>query len=114
MPFRGLFSGRHLFYSGIWVFKCSCCRNIWNYTFRLCIFVLMEVVIKDENKVIISERDVEIVRLLSAGVTAKRAAVELGINIRTFESKLGKLKYSFDCNTVAHLVATFIRKKLID
>lgn len=74
----------------------------------------METIVKDKNKRIITERDVEIVRLLSRGTTARQAALELSMNTRTFESKIYRLKLNFDANTIAHLVAIFIRQKLID
>lgn len=74
----------------------------------------MEIVIDDNKKKIVSERDVVIVGLLAKGKKNHEIATELKMNLRTLEAKLAKLKKSFDCNTVAHLVATFVHFKVIE
>lgn len=74
----------------------------------------MEVVVKRENTVVVSDREVGIVKMLSNGVTVKQIAVEMGINRRTLENTCNRLRFDFDCNTLPQLVATFLRKKIIE
>lgn len=74
----------------------------------------MSVVIKGENTVIISEREIKIIQMIANGTTAKQAAIEMDIKARTMEGIINKLRGEFDCNTLSHLVATFLRQKLID
>lgn len=77
------------------------------------IYAMMEVKIKQRVKV--SDRDRDIVRGLSNGLTAKKISEVTcpEIGARTVESIIEKLRKKFDCHTSAQLVAVFMRHKLI-
>lgn len=72
----------------------------------------MLVVVQDKEKKIINEQDVYIVRHLAQGKSVGEIATLLRVNKRTLEAQIGKLKDKFECKTLAHLVATFIRNKV--
>jgi DNA-binding CsgD family transcriptional regulator len=55
----------------------------------------------------------EIVILLSQGMTARDSAAFLGVNYKTLETHIDIIKREYNCKNTTHLVATFIRKKLI-
>jgi DNA-binding CsgD family transcriptional regulator len=55
----------------------------------------------------------QLVKYLSYGHSAKEAAIEFGYNQRTVESNISTLKKRFNCINLVHLVAYFLRNKLI-
>lgn len=61
----------------------------------------------------ISADTITIVRLLSNGETVVDIADRLKINKRTMEGKISAIKNMFDVLTLPHLVAFFLRNKLI-
>lgn len=76
----------------------------------------MEVfVTKDTGTVLITEIDIKIVEALSNGFTIKEVpgVIKVKRSHRTFEARITLLKLKFNCKTIPHLVATFIRKDLI-
>ena len=73
----------------------------------------METVIKSEKIVVVTERNVEIIKDYSNGISTKDIADKYKISRRTVEQIMAKLKFQFDCDSLGHLVATFIRKGLM-
>lgn len=73
----------------------------------------MDVVVKKKNTVVVSERDAKIVYAYSIGKTTKEIAHSYKLSIRTVESVVLKLKRSFDCKSIIHLIATFLRNGTI-
>lgn len=55
----------------------------------------------------------EIITYLSNGYKIEEIVIETGINRRTLESRLMKLKKQSLSKTVPHLVANYLRKQLI-
>jgi DNA-binding CsgD family transcriptional regulator len=74
----------------------------------------MKDLVKEGAVVEITARELQIVQLLSNGNSSKMVAQTLKVNIRTMEAAIIRLKTKTDTKTVPHLVATFIRKKLIN
>lgn len=68
----------------------------------------------NSNPLAVIDRDVEIVRLVSMGYTAQEIADDGDISRRTVEAAIEKLKFKYECVSLAHLVATFLRKKIIE
>lgn len=64
--------------------------------------------------VVITEREIKIVSLLSSGKRATEIGVEIGKSSRTVESLLDKLRIKTDAKTLPELVAIFFRNKLIE
>lgn len=59
-------------------------------------------------------RDREVVRLVSLGLTSKQIAYQGGVSYRLIENIIENLKKEHNCKNTAHLVATFIRNKIIE
>lgn len=74
----------------------------------------MEVLVKRENTIVVAERDVKMVKMLSDGAIMRKIAAELSLSKRTVENLLNNLRDEFNCDTLPHLVATFLRKKIIE
>lgn len=70
------------------------------------------IVIKDDS-VTVSERDLDIVSKLSNGLTCGEVGFSYNLSKRTIEAHVSRLKNYFDCDTIPQLVATLIRKGLI-
>lgn len=73
--------------------------------------------ITDEVKILetkITTQDVDAVRMLSNGKTVSQIAEDLGLNRRTLEARLDRLRKSLSCDTGAQLACFFLRNKLID
>lgn len=73
--------------------------------------------IMGKNKVIqaeITQEERDIVRKLADGVFGNTISKEMGVNYNTFAFQLGVLKNKCCVKTTPHLVAFFIRNKLID
>lgn len=58
--------------------------------------------------------DIEIVQLLSDGKTVKEIASEMNVNSRAVEHRIVLMRSKYFAWTCSHLVAIFIRKKLIE
>jgi DNA-binding CsgD family transcriptional regulator len=58
-------------------------------------------------------KDKDIVKKLSDGYTAKDIADEFSINVRTLEAKLIRLRDKSGSKNTTHMVANYLRKKLI-
>lgn len=56
----------------------------------------------------------KIVEYLSNGYTIPEISIEVNINIKTLEKRIYVLKKVSNSDTAAHLVANYIRKKIID
>lgn len=74
----------------------------------------MKDLVKEGAVVEITDRELQIARLLSNGNSSKIVAQTMKVNVRTMEAAIIRLKTKTDTKTVPHLVATLIRKKLID
>lgn len=61
-----------------------------------------------------NKRDCEIIRLLSLGYTAREIGKQGGLTERGVVAIIEKLKVAYDCKNTPHLVATFIRNKIIE
>lgn len=61
-----------------------------------------------------TNRDAEVVRLVSLGFTAKQIASQGRVSYRLIENVIDNLKKAHNCKNTAHLVATFIRNKIIE
>lgn len=55
----------------------------------------------------------KIVQMLSLGYTVKDIADEMGINVRTLEARLVRIKDKNGATNIPHLVANFLRSKNI-
>lgn len=58
--------------------------------------------------------DVEILKCLAEGLNTKEIGPLLFRSPRTIESRIAALKELFNCSTRDHLVATALRKKIIE
>jgi len=61
-----------------------------------------------------TEREKQLVQLLTEGKTASRMALKLGMSESSFSSELATVRAKYDCDNSVQLVAYFLRKKLID
>ena len=57
--------------------------------------------------------DIDIVDMLSRGVKVSEISKELGVNIRTLEAGVIRIRDRRSSTNVAHLVGNYFRKKLI-
>lgn len=73
----------------------------------------MKAVILGKNTIVVSEVEAKIVSHYANGLAAKEIGEKLKISHRTVESHIANLKRTFDCNSVTHLVAHFLREGLI-
>jgi DNA-binding NarL/FixJ family response regulator len=73
----------------------------------------MEVVVQHDNTVIVSERNVDIIKDYSNGIVLSKIAKKNKLSVRSVEAIIAKLKSEFKCKNITHLVATFLRKGLI-
>ena len=56
----------------------------------------------------------DIVKRLAEGYTVKEISVVCGININTLQTKITKMRDVSNSKTLAQLVASYFRKKLIE
>lgn len=75
---------------------------------------VMSVVVKKDDTIVISPRDIEMVGYLSRGDRFEEVAHRFGLSKRTIELHVNRLRHQFNCKTVSHLACDFIRKGLID
>lgn len=74
----------------------------------------MKDLVKEGAVVEVTDRELQIAQLLSNGNSSKVVAQTMKVNVRTMEAAIIRLKTKTDTKTVPHLIATLIRKKLID
>ncbi len=67
----------------------------------------------EKKKFTLTQRDKELISLLSKGLTAKQVSEMSNISNRTVEKIVADLMVQYDCNNKTHLVSTFLRKGLI-
>jgi len=59
------------------------------------------------------KKEIKIVQMLSLGYTVKDIADDMGINVRTLEARLVRIKDKNGATNIPHLVANFLRSKKI-
>lgn len=59
------------------------------------------------------EEKIEIVKGISEGKTLSEISDDLKVNTKTLEKRLERLRVDYQAKTSCHLVAIFIRKKII-
>lgn len=59
-------------------------------------------------------RDKQIVHLSSEGYSAAEIGKIICLSERTVEGRIEKLRKFFECKNTPHLVATFLRNKIIE
>lgn len=57
--------------------------------------------------------DAEIVQMLSEGIIGSEIAFKLGVNLRTLEARLTRIRDKSNSRNVAHLVGNYFRDKKI-
>ena len=60
-----------------------------------------------------TQREIEVVRMLSNGMVRKEIAVATGKSVRTIEALIDKTRTKYQASTVPALVAFFLRKEFI-
>lgn len=73
----------------------------------------MNTVINDENTIVLTKKQVNIVELLSKGGTAATVGKKLKVSPRTVEDVVRRLKTMYNCKTQGHLLCQFIRLGII-
>lgn len=73
----------------------------------------MKIIVKRDDTIFISEREIKYVEMLSLGKNVGDISREVGVNKRTLEFHLNKMRYQLGCNNLTHLVAKFIREGII-
>jgi len=58
--------------------------------------------------------EIFIVKCISDGYTLKSIAALMPINIRTLENRIFIIRNTYNAKSLAHLVAIFLRKELIN
>jgi DNA-binding NarL/FixJ family response regulator len=61
----------------------------------------------------VDKEHLEIVQMISEGLTVAQISEKMGINIRTAEAKIGRIKNTYNVTTLPELVSFFFRNKLI-
>jgi DNA-binding NarL/FixJ family response regulator len=69
---------------------------------------------KQADGLLVSPREIDVLRLLANGKSNKEVASELGISIRTAETHRGHLMRKLNCKSFSELVRLAIRRKLVD
>lgn len=78
-----------------------------------CYICVMEAIVKQKNTVVVTQRNAEIMKDFSNGVSKAEISRRHGVTPRAIDTVLSKLKTEFKCKNTYHLVATFLRKGLI-
>jgi DNA-binding NarL/FixJ family response regulator len=73
----------------------------------------MSVVVKNEDTIVLTPRDIEIIGYLSNGDRFEDVAQRFCLSKRTIELHVNRLRHQFNCKTVSQLTCDFIRKGLI-
>lgn len=74
----------------------------------------MNNIVLKEGNAIITQIEVELIKHFAEGLSAKEIANEQRKAVRTIEVQMQNLRKKTGCKNAAHLVATFLRQKLID
>lgn len=74
----------------------------------------MELTIVPKDKVVVTEREAEMVKMLTEGHRPVEIASKLNVSNRTVETYLATLRRKTNCRTLPQLVAVFIKNGLID
>lgn len=61
-----------------------------------------------------TERNIEIIRLISIGCSHQEIGEALGMAPSTVDAQVQNMRRKYDCFSIPHLVATFFRKGLIE
>jgi DNA-binding CsgD family transcriptional regulator len=62
----------------------------------------------------VTDSEIELVRMLSNGLTVREISEKRKTNLRTMEAVIDRMRGEYNCINIAHLVATFFRNKLIE
>lgn len=73
----------------------------------------MEAVVIRDGQRVITKQEIDIVQALSNGLSASETGDLVGLSGRTIESYTANLRRDFECKSTVHLVAVFLRKKII-
>lgn len=71
-------------------------------------------IVDSGDSLVITESLKQIVRLLAEGKRPKEIGKELELSNRTIEAKIDQIRIAAGCHTPAHLVAKFLREKIIE
>ncbi len=61
-----------------------------------------------------SKRDIEAIKMIADGISREEVSRAKKYNSRTMATHIGIMLKIFGCTSIAHLVATFLRNKIID
>lgn len=62
----------------------------------------------------VTDLEKSVVKLLADGCTVPEIAKALALNSRTLETRVSNIRERYTARNIAHLVAIFLRNKLID
>jgi two-component system nitrate/nitrite response regulator NarL len=74
----------------------------------------MEILVKNDDVRVITPTELEIVKMISDGMTVPEIAVARQCALKTIEVHMANVRKKIKCNTAAHVVATLLRKKIIE
>lgn len=74
----------------------------------------MNVVLKDKSTILVSDKDIKLIESLSSGFTREQTAKILRVKENTMDMRLRRLRLKMGLKTNYQLVATFLRKKIIE
>ena len=69
---------------------------------------------KDEHKIKLTDRELEVLKLVCKGLTAEKIAEELNLSFDTIRTYRANLLSKTECNNTAALVLYAIKNKLIE
>jgi len=61
----------------------------------------------------ISDSEIEIVKLLSEGLTVREIAEKRKINVRTMEGAVDRMRGEYGAKNITHLVSIFFKNKFL-
>lgn len=64
--------------------------------------------------ILVSDTDIRLVEMVSYGHSKEDLIKEFGVSADTIGERLKKLRYQFECDTNAELVAHFLRSKMFE
>ena len=71
-------------------------------------------VISAKDGIFVTDKEIELVQMLSDGHRNKSISEQLAISVRTVEDRLDKLRAKTGCKSLPQLVAKFIRDGVIE
>jgi DNA-binding CsgD family transcriptional regulator len=74
----------------------------------------MEFTVHKNEGTIITQKEVDLVKMLSDGKRASEIAQVFEKSVRTVETNMSTLRAKTNCRTLPQLVALFLRSKLIE